>query len=167
MKHHTIQKNHKTLIIAVFAVGVLLYVGFNWWVFTYAQKLQTKGASKSSSVSGTNSNSNTGDSNANPIQTFIQYINKPTNLSTRNQANPTPIYIDTGKSLSPGFTPAPTAAPPTPTPTPIQGPGKYACDPDGVCGAYSDTMRAQYCTASYADRNCLGQCIDSSKRCRR
>lgn len=56
----------------------------------------------------------------------------------------------------------------TPTPTPrLTGPGTYACSPEGVCNLYSDQMRKDYCTQTYADALCLDQCADPAKRCSR
>lgn len=52
----------------------------------------------------------------------------------------------------------------TPTPRPT-GPGNYACSPDGACNSYSNEMRKQYCTITYADNLCLDQCKDKSKTC--
>ncbi len=57
----------------------------------------------------------------------------------------------------------PTATP-TPTPRP-DGPGDYACAPEGVCNLYSDEVRNQYCTTTYADPGCLDACGDAAKRC--
>lgn len=56
------------------------------------------------------------------------------------------------------------AATPTPTPRPT-GPGVYACSPEAACNLYSDTMRGQYCTTTYADSLCLDQCEDKAKQC--
>lgn len=68
--------------------------------------------------------------------------------------------FDSPKSSSPQRpTPSPT---PTPRPT---GPGAYACDPYGQCNLYSDEMRKQYCTVTFADSLCLDQCADTTKRC--
>lgn len=57
------------------------------------------------------------------------------------------------------LTPSPTS---TPRPT---GPGDYACDPYGQCNLYSDAMRSQYCTRTFADSLCLDQCGEKTKQC--
>lgn len=57
---------------------------------------------------------------------------------------------------------------PTPSPTPLPrptGPGVYACDPYGQCNLYSDAMRKQYCTITFADSLCLDQCGEKTKQC--
>lgn len=64
-------------------------------------------------------------------------------------------------SDSKSATPRPT---PTPTPRPT-GPGVYACSPEAACNLYSDAVRQQYCTTTYADSLCLDQCGDAAKRC--
>lgn len=57
---------------------------------------------------------------------------------------------------------------PTPTPTPRpSGPGAYACDPYGQCNLYSDAMRKQYCSVTYADSLCLDQCGEKTKQCKK
>lgn len=59
----------------------------------------------------------------------------------------------------------PTSIPtPIPTPTPLQGPGRYACDADGICGDFSDERR-QSCPKTFADFHCLGMCGTPSVRC--
>lgn len=60
-------------------------------------------------------------------------------------------------------TPKPTPTP-APTPTPMLGPGTQACDPNGICGVYSDDMRAP-CPRTFADRHCLGMCGTPAVRC--
>jgi hypothetical protein len=55
-------------------------------------------------------------------------------------------------------------ATPKPTPTPLQGPGVQACDPEGICGVYSDNMRAP-CPKTFADLHCLGMCGTPAIRC--
>ncbi len=52
----------------------------------------------------------------------------------------------------------------TPIPTPLQGPGTYACDPEGVCGTY-DTPATRGCPKTFADLHCLRECGDKSIRC--
>ena len=68
-------------------------------------------------------------------------------------------FTSEGKRLS---IPTPT---PTPTPRPI-GPGTYACDPVGQCKIYSDDVRKEKCTVTYADLHCLDRCTDAVKRCK-
>lgn len=75
-----------------------------------------------------------------------------------------PIRINTDKSTSPQAREQKPVATPTPTPRPT-GPGDYACSPEGVCNLYSDEMRKQYCTTTYADPGCLDQCGDKAKQC--
>lgn len=58
-----------------------------------------------------------------------------------------------------------TAPTPTPTPRPT-GPGSYACDPVGQCKLYSDAVRKEKCTVTYADLLCLDRCGDTAKRCK-
>lgn len=55
----------------------------------------------------------------------------------------------------------------TPTPTPYSSPqpGQYACAPGGFCKVYADPQGAG-CPVTYADRNCLFQCGNSSNWCR-
>lgn len=78
---------------------------------------------------------------------------KTSNLSGASQmGNPTATPVP------------PTPKTPTPTPTPLQGPGQYACDPQGICNNYSDIMRKN-CPVTFADRNCLEQCGNAAKRC--
>lgn len=150
-------------MIAVVILGVLLYAGVNVWVFRYAKEIRQKSAS-----SGTPAQNQTSSSPS--LIERIREAGKSAVGELKKLGGPTPIpkpiHIDTGKSLSPQFTPMPSQPVSTPTPTPIQGPGKYACDPDGVCGSYSETMRTQYCPATYADLNCLNQCGDTAKRCK-
>lgn len=56
---------------------------------------------------------------------------------------------------------------PTPTPTPRPtGPGPYACAFEGACNIYSDEVRVQKCTVTYADSYCLDKCGDPAKRCK-
>ena len=56
---------------------------------------------------------------------------------------------------------------PTPTTTPRPtGPGTYACDPVGQCKIYSDDVRKEKCTVTYADLHCLDRCGDATKRCK-
>ena len=52
-----------------------------------------------------------------------------------------------------------------PTLKPLQGPGVYACDPNGVCKNYSDVMRKN-CTTTFADHTFLNQCGNIAKRCK-
>ncbi len=75
-----------------------------------------------------------------------------------------PIRINTDKSTSPQAKEQKPVATPTPTPRPT-GPGVYACSPEAACNLYSDTMRKQYCTTTYADSLCLDQCGDKTKQC--
>jgi len=77
-----------------------------------------------------------------------------TNVPTGSQTTQLPTSLPTHQ-------PTPT---PLPTPTPMQGPGRYACDKDGICGDFSDQMR-KYCPKTFADRNCLGMCGTPSVRC--
>lgn len=83
-----------------------------------------------------------------------------TNTSTAtipHSSNNSQANFQTATALGPTATP-------TPTPTPLQGPGRYACDPYGICKDYSDEMRKN-CTTTFADRDCLGQCGNAAKRC--
>jgi hypothetical protein len=79
-------------------------------------------------------------------------------------ADNTPTTPRTTPRPTPTPKPTPTPMPPTPTPTPLQGPGIYACDPDGICGNYSDDMRKP-CPKTFADSHCLGMCTTPSVRC--
>lgn len=54
---------------------------------------------------------------------------------------------------------------PTPTPPP-QGPGQYACSAWGDCKEWDSQIQKVNCTVTYADRYCLNQCGDVSKRCK-
>ncbi|GEM_PF-3368601 len=70
-----------------------------------------------------------------------------------------------GTSQSPKSS-SPQRPTPTPTPTPRPtGPGDYACDPYGQCNLYSDEMRKQYCTKTFADSLCLNQCGEKTTQC--
>lgn len=80
-----------------------------------------------------------------------------TTLPQTNLPIPTP-------TATPLPTPTPTPMPPTPTPTPLQGPGIYACDPNGICNNYSADMRAP-CPKTFADYHCLGMCGTPTVRC--
>ena len=53
----------------------------------------------------------------------------------------------------------------TPTPTPLQGPGPYACSVLGSCKIWDLQIQKENCTTTYADKNCLNQCDDITKRC--
>jgi len=66
------------------------------------------------------------------------------------------------RPIGPSATPLPT---PTPTPRPT-GPGQYACSPIGTCKDYSDEVRKEKCTVTYADSLCLDQCADTTKQCK-
>ncbi|MBI3343170.1 hypothetical protein HY032_03360 [Candidatus Gottesmanbacteria bacterium] len=160
IKH--LHKNKHVLILGAIVLGLLLYAGLNVWVFRYAKE----GGQKSAS-SGTPQQNQT---SASP--SLIERIRDAAKSSAGElkkiggpSPNPTPIHIDTGKSIAPGFTPAPSRGAPTPTPTPLQGPGTYACSKEGVCNAYSDQARKDFCTVTYADPTCQGQCGDTAKRC--
>lgn len=63
-----------------------------------------------------------------------------------------------------GLNPATPSSSPTSSPRP-NGPGSYACSPNGTCNVYSDEIRKQYCTTTYEDNRCLDQCEDKSKLC--
>lgn len=56
---------------------------------------------------------------------------------------------------------------PTPIPTPKTGPGPHSCDPYGVCNLYSAQMLKENCSVTFADPECLGQCSDRAKRCKK
>lgn len=91
--------------------------------------------------------------------------NSPASIAAKQTpSNASQTGFPTGNSTP--QTGTPTSIPtPTPTPTPpLQGPGRYACDPYGTCKDYSDEMRTN-CTVTFADRNCLGQCGNTAKRC--
>ena len=75
-----------------------------------------------------------------------------------------PEGTKTDKSSAPQAREQKPIATPTPTPRPT-GPGVYACSPEAACNLYSDTMREQYCTTTYADSLCLDQCADKAKQC--
>lgn len=71
-----------------------------------------------------------------------------------------------GKASSPTTLWQTVTSSPSPTPTPRPtGPGEYACSPEGDCNVYSNEMRRQYCTQTYADSRCLDQCGDKNKLC--
>jgi len=61
----------------------------------------------------------------------------------------------------------PTAPPSlTPTPTPLQGPGPYSCSFLGTCKNWDPQIQKENCTVTFADKDCLGQCGDTTKRCK-
>ena len=61
----------------------------------------------------------------------------------------------------------PTAPPSlTPTPTPLQGPGPYSCSFLGACKNWGPQIQKENCTVTFADKDCLGQCGDTTKRCK-
>ena len=95
------------------------------------------------------------------ILSFL-YFQREDKLKVKNQA---PFNSSTS-SITSSPTPSPTSTP-APSPTPLQGPGTYACDPLGICGDYSEEMRKDNCTVTYADRNCLHACADPVNRCKR
>ena len=53
---------------------------------------------------------------------------------------------------------------PLPSPKPLQGPGPYACDPEGICNIYENAVGAG-CPKTYADMNCLEECGDAKVHC--
>ena len=54
----------------------------------------------------------------------------------------------------------------TPTSTPLQGPGPYSCSLLGTCKNWDPQLQKENCTVTFADKDCLGQCSDSTKRCK-
>ena len=44
--------------------------------------------------------------------------------------------------------------------------GIFACSPDGECRIYSLEVSRENCTKTFAERNCLGQCKDTSIQCK-
>ncbi len=126
---------HKKLVLlALTVVGLLLYTGFNVWLFQTNQKKPAV----------TNQTTNQGAS-----QQASGFLN---GLSEKqgNQAT------STGQT-------SPYSPTPTPTPRPT-GPGRYACDPNGICGDYGDEQRKS-CPVTFADRYCLDSCGDKTKWC--
>ncbi len=86
--------------------------------------------------------------------TTVPFIPKQNTAATTTDLPQGPIATPTPK-------PTPT---PMPTPTPLQGPGRYACDADGICGDFSDERRKS-CPKTFADPHCLGMCAAQSVRC--
>ncbi len=143
----TDQSNKKTIpkpiIILLIASGLIVYTLLSIWFLYYKGNV-----SKISMPSLSNNTSSPG-------------IPQLPNTSNNSQVG----FIPTANhTLGPAATPTPIPIP-TPTPTPLQGPGRYACDPYSLCRDYSDENRQKYCTVTFADRNCLGQCGDPTKRC--
>jgi len=54
----------------------------------------------------------------------------------------------------------------TPIPTPLQGPGTYSCSLLGTCKNWDPQIQKENCTVTFADKDCLGQCGDTTKRCK-
>lgn len=130
----------KVLLVAIAAA---VYIGFNIWVFYFTRS---------------------GGLKTNPVATITEKIKRfgglretpSTSLGTsQSPKNASP------RSSAVSLTPTPT---PTPTPRPT-GPGTYACDPYGQCNLYSDEMRKQYCSITFADSLCLDQCGEKTKQC--
>lgn len=163
---HYLHTNKRVLIVGAILLALLIYAGVNAFVFRYAKS----GAQKSALPGIPTQQSQAGSS-----PSLIERIQesgksaveqlKKLGGAPANPVNPEPVYVDTGKSLSPRYTPMPPQPSPTPNPVPRQGSGKYACSKEGVCNLYSDQALKDYCTVTYADSNCLGQCGDTAKRC--
>lgn len=96
---------------------------------------------------------------------WIFFFAKSGGLKTNPVTTITEKIKSLGTSQSPkSSTPERPTHSPTPTPRPT-GPGDYACDPYGQCNLYSDEMRKQYCTVTFADSLCLDQCGEKTKQC--
>lgn len=125
----------KLILVSLSLLGLIGYIAFNIWLFR-------------SSIFGSNT--------VNTVQSIIPSRESPT--PTQNiPALLTPLSSKPSLPTAPN-TPIPTAAP-------LQGPGRYACDPLGLCNDYSDEMR-KFCTTTFADRHCLNQCGDQTKWCK-
>lgn len=124
--------------VSLVAIAATLYIAFNVWIFFFA----TSGGLKT-----------------NPVTTITENIKRFGGLRSLT-APSEPTDSREAKSATPER-PTPT---PTPTPRPT-GPGDYACDPYGQCNLYSDEMRKQYCTKTFADSLCLDQCGEKTKQC--
>lgn len=102
---------------------------------------------------------------------WVFYFSKSGGLKTNPAATITEKIKSFGglrldKSPKSSLPKSPAAPLPSPTPTPRPtGPGVYACDPYGQCNLYSDEMRKQYCTVTFADSLCLDQCGEKTKQC--
>lgn len=119
------------------AIAAVLYIAFNVWFYFFT----TSGGLKT-----------------NPVTTITEKIKSFGGL---REAPSTPLGTSQSPKSSPPQRPTPT---PTPTPRPT-GPGDYACDPYGQCNLYSNEMRKQYCTVTFADSLCLDSCGEKTKQC--
>lgn len=54
----------------------------------------------------------------------------------------------------------------SPTPTPPAPPGRYACDPGGICNSYADPQGSG-CPITFAATDCNNACADPANRCLR
>ncbi len=64
-----------------------------------------------------------------------------------------------GTLTAPGFDPNL-----VPTPTPPPQPGRYACDPSGICNSYGDPI-ASGCPVTYNQSDCNNACGNPANRC--
>ncbi|HCX25388.1 TPA: hypothetical protein DHT69_00875 [Candidatus Collierbacteria bacterium] len=82
--------------------------------------------------------------------------------STDRPVNTTNINLEpitnNQELLTPPITPTPTAR--------LTGPGQYACSALGGCKDWDPQILKENCTVTFADRNCLDQCSDTTKRCK-
>ena len=82
--------------------------------------------------------------------------------STDRPVNTTDINLEPGNRNQEPTTPP--SLTPTPTTRPT-GPGQYACSALGSCKDWDLQIQKENCTVTFADRNCLDQCSDTTKRC--
>lgn len=131
------QPKMKCLLIAGAVAGIVVYGFLLRWVYQYATN--SRSSAQTTRVPVSDQDKKSFFSNMLPIRN-----NSPDSMQRTSSALPSP----------------------TPTPTPIQGPGQYACDPEGTCKNYSDNVRKAKCQETFADPGCLERCGNVSIRCK-
>ncbi|MCX6792120.1 MAG: hypothetical protein NT149_03735 [Candidatus Gottesmanbacteria bacterium] len=144
----------KILIITLVILGLAAYVALSFWVIGIIQGKKTVPFIQNQNTAATT--------------TALPQTNFPNDTQTAQPPTSTPTPKPTSTplptpTLPPASTP-PLASTPLSAPTSLQGPGTYACDPDGICNDYSDQMRKN-CPKTFADTTCLGMCGTPSVRC--
>lgn len=135
-------RRHKIIFGVIVIVGIILYAGFNLWVYQ-------------NSISGKN-----------PFRTALWHAITSSNSGFGGTSTPSVVPRPSSVIPANAWIQSKIIVTPTspPTPTPLQGPGTYACDPLGICNLY-DNPTGKGCPKTFADSRCLGQCGDKSNWC--